>query len=1259
MRQLGGKARIGVTAVFFSLSAALIAGSIVETALANPTAPTVTAGGATVSGLGTNAVTIHQATPKAIINWQQFNIAPNEVTRFIQPSGSAIALNRIFDANPSQIFGSLQANGSVILLNPNGIMFGPNAQVNVNGLIASALNLTDSNFLSGKYVFQGQSTNSWVRNAGTINGGAGGVYLLAPNVENSGVITSPEGSIALAAGTSAYLSNRADGRGLLVEVTAPAGEALNLNSLVADGGYVSMAGQVVNQRGLVQANTVREHNGRIELVASQQLNLAPGSRTVAKGADQGVSNGGTILALADKTTGQVTFARDAVIDTSGGRQGGNGGTVDVSGSQVALNGKFIGQAAPGYRGSRVLIDPTDVNVDSDYLNGFAGSGVSQVTIQADRDINVTGAFDPSQISANGGNITFTAGHDLLFQGAALRQGQGQGNAWNYLGTAGNDIVLSSSSIWTARGGTIELTATRDLRLVHGGSQDLSSLWTRDGGNITLKAGRDLSIPLVFDPATSRYMGVRIDGQGDVALSAGRDLLGGEIGVTQYGPGFVLSNGTATVTAGGQVGAPDSYANLTVAKAQVAINAGGDIYLSQVQDKGVSEGRRRTVTADPTNRVDLTSTNGSIHLKPDSSGTTDQGLGGIYPATFTASALGGSIFLESNLRFWPSITGSLVFSARDNIQGVSPTTLVPDPNFRPPNCNGNPCTEKQLVQRGFTQEEAGAILTPPFVPVRGNPTSVDLLTSDPALLFGSQVDLNLAARLSTPAQNVAVHQPAPISFTTTTGNIQTLNLNLYSGPFQKKVTISSGQDLKEFTATISVPESVDASVSAARNIDMTVIGAGGASSGIHFVGKGNGHVTAGGTLDLANSTGITHQTSLLLDFDQKNQPGSLDLAVGQDVQMTQSKIFTYNGANISIHGLSGPNSPIGGSVNVGTNAGSGEQDRGIVTVNGGGIDIRATGDVNVNQSRIATLGGGNINVTTINGDINAGSGGRNEVTTFIVSTKVVDPNTGQPVLDANGDPVLVKRQFQVPGSGIFTFYPPATKDNPAGDPFPLVFPTFDTPQITALKNEIIKQSNLGRDTTVLQHQVADLVAARQPSFTAEFEHFIAPLHLGDITLKAGRDIVVPPAGIRGRRITLEAGRNLNLQGGQIEGLTSFTAGGSVVGSLSSFNGAASGSSAAGSVSTAGGSSGGTVAPLAGATGGVAAPVSATASTASTASGTTTTLSDSAGSAVSSQSKAVANAVAPKSAQGVVDESRKKTFRVKQGVTIQVDVKAANP
>lgn len=93
--------------------------------LANPAGPAVVSGNATVSGLGTSHVTINQASPQAIINWQSFNIAPNEVTHFIQPNASSIALNRIFDQNPSQILGTLRANGTLILLNRNGVVFDP------------------------------------------------------------------------------------------------------------------------------------------------------------------------------------------------------------------------------------------------------------------------------------------------------------------------------------------------------------------------------------------------------------------------------------------------------------------------------------------------------------------------------------------------------------------------------------------------------------------------------------------------------------------------------------------------------------------------------------------------------------------------------------------------------------------------------------------------------------------------------------------------------------------------------------------------------------------------------------------------------------------------------------------------------------------------------------------------------------------------------------------------------------------------------
>src|SRR5262245_32560420 len=199
----------GMTA---SLVAAIYAAQllVVPCLWANPTGPSVVGGQATVSGLGTSAVTINQATQRAIINWQTFNIAQNEITQFNQPNVHAIALNRIFDQNPSQIMGSLRANGSLILLNQNGIIFGPNAQVNVGGLIVSSLRMLNENFMNGQYLFQGTGIEGPVKNMGRIHGAFDGVYLLAPNVENSGIITSPNGNIVLAAGAKAYLSNRPD-----------------------------------------------------------------------------------------------------------------------------------------------------------------------------------------------------------------------------------------------------------------------------------------------------------------------------------------------------------------------------------------------------------------------------------------------------------------------------------------------------------------------------------------------------------------------------------------------------------------------------------------------------------------------------------------------------------------------------------------------------------------------------------------------------------------------------------------------------------------------------------------------------------------------------------------------------------------------------------------------------------------------------------------------------------------------------------------
>jgi filamentous hemagglutinin family protein len=547
---------------------------VLPVVLANPAGPNVVGGQAAVSGLGTSAVTITQASQAAVINWQSFNIAPNEVTRFIQPNVQAIALNRIFDAHPSQILGQLQANGTVILQNQNGILFGRDAQVNVGGLVATSLNLSASDFLRGYYSFQGSGVEGWVKNAGTIHAGQNGVYLLAPNVENSGIITSPGGQIVLGAGKSAFLSNHPDGSGFLAEITAPTGTAVNVKDLIADGGHVTMAGQVVNQSGLIQANSIREKNGKIELLASEALTLADGSRTLARGGSDGISAGGTIKAIADLKTGTATFQKGAVIDVSGGKNGGNGGFAEVSGAAVKLGGQFLGRALPGFTGGRFLIDPTvdGSTVGPAQFASFEGSGASNVEFRSPlgSDLTVRGAYDLLQWQSpavTSGTLTFTAGNNLRFVDFKLTNSSP--TKWDYVGTAGGDILFTRSilstgadpvtGISTGAGGSISLTAAGNIKLVDSsvqhdifsGNSPISSLRTFGGGDITINAGKDLiaSTALFTRPeiGVPEIEGIHIEGTGRLTIQAGGNFLGGTVDGRVAGPGFVIRNTDPTVT----------------------------------------------------------------------------------------------------------------------------------------------------------------------------------------------------------------------------------------------------------------------------------------------------------------------------------------------------------------------------------------------------------------------------------------------------------------------------------------------------------------------------------------------------------------------------------------------------------------------------------------------------------------------------------------------------------------------------------------
>src|SRR5450830_1075284 len=287
-------------------------------AFALPVGGVVAAGGASISTVAGNT-TINQSTQNAAINWQSFNIASGEAVRFVQPNSNSVVLNRVLGADPSNILGSLTANGKVFLVNPNGILFGKGASVNVGGLVASTLNIADGDFMAGNYKFSGPG-NGTVLNQGSINADGGYVALLGANVRNDGVIAAQLGTVALAAGNAITLDVAGDGL-LNVTVNQGAVNALVQNGglIQADGGQVLLTAQAagsllqsaVNNTGVIQAQTIENHNGTIRLLGDMQSGTVNVGGTLDASAPNG-GDGGFI----ETSAAHVNIANDAKISTA-------------------------------------------------------------------------------------------------------------------------------------------------------------------------------------------------------------------------------------------------------------------------------------------------------------------------------------------------------------------------------------------------------------------------------------------------------------------------------------------------------------------------------------------------------------------------------------------------------------------------------------------------------------------------------------------------------------------------------------------------------------------------------------------------------------------------------------------------------------------------------------------------------------------------------------------------------------------------------
>ncbi|WP_338634145.1 Heme/hemopexin-binding protein precursor [Sporomusa ovata DSM 2662] len=528
-------------AVIVPATAGLLLLSAYSTALANPTNGNVTSGSATITATG-NTTTINQSSSKAIINWTSFSVAKGETVNFVQPSASAVALNRVTGNSASEIYGSLNANGKVYLVNPNGILFAKGAQVNVGGLVASTLAIKDSDFLSGNYVFSGGDTGSVV-NQGTITANNEAVFI-GSKVANEGVVAAKVAG--LAAGKQVSLDFSGDSLlNVTVDTGVAGGSAVNSGTITANAGLVVMSAgtkdallsTVVNNRGLIRAQSVKDVNGVIRLEGGTVTNAG----TLDASGKAAGQTGGAVKVLGDT----VNLETGSTIDVSGDA---GGGTALVGGAYQGGSSEYAATTTTVQNGAKIKADAITT-----------GNG-GQVVVWANDTTKFAGTITArgGSVSGDGGSVE-TSGKKILkvadTANVTTLAANGRGGTWlldpnNFtIAASGGDITGAQVTSALASNGTVTILSSS------GGTAGNGNIYVNDAiswssGALTLTAANNININAALNASGSGSLAM------NAATANGSDaaVSGGTIsyGLTTSGfTGCVNFSGTGTLTINNQ------------------------------------------------------------------------------------------------------------------------------------------------------------------------------------------------------------------------------------------------------------------------------------------------------------------------------------------------------------------------------------------------------------------------------------------------------------------------------------------------------------------------------------------------------------------------------------------------------------------------------------------------------------------------------------------------------------------------------------
>ncbi|MFA4993117.1 MAG: GLUG motif-containing protein, partial [Candidatus Omnitrophota bacterium] len=462
------------------LIGALLLSAAVSNSYANPEGESVAAGSASFDRSVANTLTVNTASNNTIINYNSFNIAANETTRFNQPNAGSAVLNRVVGADPSSIYGTMSSNGKIFLVNPNGILFGPGSRVDAPAIIASTLDIANDDFLNGNYNFFKNGENAFIINQGRLASSPGGfIALLSQAVNNQGLIIADLGTVALAAGEKMTLALDNLSQISVVIDEAVKDEVLGLDGekidsaidnsgiIQANGGKVILTAKVlnnvfdyaVNNSGLIQAGSIQEHDGIIEFIAEGAPVINTGSlaaNTVnikVSGADL-INRGSVAASLAyGLATGNIAIEAENILQAgsvTAEQEINFTATQDIttdpvvnSNPAVIIQGKRVNLSARQFGTTATPLNIRAENINLDRIQGdinilnSLGIGTSMLlrgppqgfgAIIYNPDTNLTleapqGAINiSSDVTLSANNLTLTANNAITNNGSIIVTG---------------------------------------------------------------------------------------------------------------------------------------------------------------------------------------------------------------------------------------------------------------------------------------------------------------------------------------------------------------------------------------------------------------------------------------------------------------------------------------------------------------------------------------------------------------------------------------------------------------------------------------------------------------------------------------------------------------------------------------------------------------------------------------------------------------------------------------------------------------------